>query len=417
MLIGQIITLFGSAILRFALSLYILDFTGSAETFAVLLAVSTLPTILLSPIGGAIADRVNRKHLIVSFDFISFVVTGGLLAFLYAGSGDMVIIIGAVMTILALVSTFYHPTVQASIPLLVEEDKLMKANGAVSGIGAITNFAGPVLGGLIYGFAGIEFIVAVTCASFLIAAIIELFIRIPFFKEARVQGMLKTIGSDLAIGFRYIHKENPFLLKIIMIAALINLFITPLFLVGIPYVIKVLMHMEDQYFGYTQGGISLSMIVAAAVIGFVAGKIRINNLYLYFLGSGIIFLPMAFAIYPSWLGGDQQPIIAYLVFSLCAMLIMFVITLVNIFFTTLLQKKTPNALLGKVMAILFAISTCAVPIGQVVTGTLIDKFTNNMYILVILIGMITIIISLVMKKLLSSSSENSTTQDTVTTQV
>lgn len=97
--------------------------------------------------------------------------------------------------------------------------------------------------------------------------------------------------------------------------------------------------MEDQYFGYTQGGISLSMIVAASVIGFVAGKIRINNLYLYFLGSGIIFLPMALAIYPSWLGGDQQPIIAYLVFSLCAMLIMFVITLVNIFLLHSCRKR------------------------------------------------------------------------------
>ena len=126
---------------------------------------------------------------------------------------------------------------------------------------------------------------------------------------------------------------------------------------------------------------------------------------------------MAIAIYPSWLNGDHQPVIAYLLFSFCAMLVMFVITLVNIFFTTLLQRQTPNALLVKVMAILFAISTCAVPIGQVMTGILIDKFTDNMYILVILIGAITMVISLVMKRLLHFTNEASKSQDSVPSQV
>lgn len=391
--------MFGSSILRFALSLFILDLTGSAEIFALLLAISTLPTILLSPIGGVIADRMNRRNLMVLFDLISSMVTGSLLVFLYL-SQDMVPLIGIVMTILALVSTFYQPTVQASIPVLVEEKDLIKANGAVSGINAITNFAGPVLGGLLYGFTGIKMIVGITFICFLIAAIIECFIRMPFTPKVRQHGTFKTIVMDLSAGFNYIRKDNPFLLKIILIAASINLFITPLFLVGIPYIVKVLMNMDDQYFGYTQGGISLSMIMAAAAIGWIAGKLKVSNLYMCFLGCGIIFIPMAGAIYPTFLSAGDVPFLEYIVFSLCAMLIMFVITLVNIFFTTLLQQQTPNALLGKVMAILLTISTCAVPIGQIVMGTLMDQFTDRLYILVLAIGFITIMISIIMKKLL-----------------
>ena len=69
MIIGQIISLFGNAILRFALSMYVLDLTGSAAAFGTILAVSMIPTVLLSPVGGIIADRINRRNIMVALDF------------------------------------------------------------------------------------------------------------------------------------------------------------------------------------------------------------------------------------------------------------------------------------------------------------------------------------------------------------
>jgi MFS family permease len=71
--VGQIVTVFGSSLLRFALSLYVLDITGRADLFAALLAVSSIP-MLLAPIGGAISDRFNRKSLMVLYDTICCVV-------------------------------------------------------------------------------------------------------------------------------------------------------------------------------------------------------------------------------------------------------------------------------------------------------------------------------------------------------
>ena len=59
--IGQIISLFGNAIQRFCMSLYILDLTGSAATFSTILAISNIPYILFAPIAGLLADTVNRK--------------------------------------------------------------------------------------------------------------------------------------------------------------------------------------------------------------------------------------------------------------------------------------------------------------------------------------------------------------------
>lgn len=62
MIIGQIVSLFGNSILRFSLSLFVLDQTGSAAAFGGILAVSMIPTVLLSPFGGLLADRVNQAE-------------------------------------------------------------------------------------------------------------------------------------------------------------------------------------------------------------------------------------------------------------------------------------------------------------------------------------------------------------------
>ncbi|MCM3783801.1 MFS transporter [Neobacillus mesonae] len=407
MIAGQIITLFGSSILRFALSLYILDLTGSAETFALLLAISTIPTIVLAPIGGAIADRANRRNLMVIFDFLSFLIVGALALALLNGATS-ILLIGAVMTMLAVVSTFYQPTVQASIPVLVEENKLLNANGIVSGVSALTNFAGPVLGGLLYGISGIQLIVIVTSISFCISAVIEMFIRMPYVKSAVTNGALKTMIADLKDGARYITKGNPFLAKFIVIAAVMNVLITPLFLVGIPYIIKMIMGMNDEYFGFTQGGISLSMILAAIFVGLISNKLKIHNLYLCFMLIGGLFIPMSFAINPLFIGNDSQIFVFYLLFSLCAMLTMFIITIINIFIMTSLQQQTPNLMLGKVMAILTAVSTSAVPVGQILFGSLIDRLQTNVYLLVLMIAAVTIIVGLVTKKVLSVSATSST---------
>lgn len=404
LVICQVITLFGSSILRFALSLYILDLTGSAEIFGLILAISTIPTIFLSPIGGAIADRTNRRNLLVIFDVISSVIVGGLAIFLFAGDTSIVLI-GLVMTLMTIVSTFYQPTVQASIPVLVKQEKLLEANGIVSGVSSITNFAGPVLGGLLYSISGIEMIVIITCISFFLSAVIELFIKIPFEKRVQSYGAIKTTLLDIKEGVAYIVKENPFISKVILIAAALNLFITPLFLVGIPYIIKITLGMSDSLFGLTQGGISLSMVFAAIAIGFISKKLKVNNLYLWFVASGILFIPMALTIYPEFVNNDGKITMQYLIFSLSTMLIMFAITIINIFIITLLQQQTPNLLLGKVMAILTAVSTCSVPVGQVLFGTLIDRFADNIHTLVFAVAIITILLALVTKKLFSTVKE------------
>lgn len=238
MIVGQIISLFGSFILRFTLSLYVLDVTGSAGIFSVILAVSIIPQALLSPLGGAIADRVNRRNLMVIFDFSSCLLIA-VLAILLLLTGELTIpLIGLIMVLLSVISTFYQPAVQASIPALVGDANLVQANGLVTGVQSLANLLGPIAGGILYSLVDIRVIIIVSAVCFFCSAVMEIFIQIPFVKQAREGGLLRSIWIDICTGLRYILKEDSFLLKITLLSAIVNFVFSPLFAIGSPYIVK-----------------------------------------------------------------------------------------------------------------------------------------------------------------------------------
>ncbi|WP_395025907.1 MFS transporter, partial [Robinsoniella sp.] len=263
-IIGQIISLFGSAMLRFALSLYVMDITGREDIFAGLFAISNIP-ILLSPLGGAIADRFNRRNLMVIFDFSSsFVVF--IFILLLAQNGHSILLIGVVMVLLSVISAMYTPTVTASIPQLVEESSLAGANGIVQAVQALSYVVAPVCAGILYGIMSVQALIAVSGAAFFLSAVMEIFIRIPFVKRQSEGAMLKTIGRDMKEGFVFVAKQ-PFILKAMLIAALINFILTPLFVVGGPIILRMTMKSTDTIYGIGMGIIQFANILGALLIG------------------------------------------------------------------------------------------------------------------------------------------------------
>lgn len=394
MVLGQIISLFGASILKFALSLYILDMTGKAEIFATILAVSSIPIIVFSPIGGAIADIFNRRNLMVIFDFSSSVAVLILSLFLFNDNGS-ILLVGIIMTILSVISTMYQPTVQSSTPILVDDEHLINANGIVAGVASLTNIAGPVLGGVLYGILGINAIVVISCISFFLSAIMEIFIQIPFVKQEQTGNIIKTIFIDIKDGIIYICKENRFTLKILFLAMAINLVLSSMLIVGIPYIVKITMEANNFLYGVAEGAISFSSLIAAVSIGIFSKHLKITNLHISFIICALIFIPMAFSVYPFILNtGFTVP---FLIFIVSSMLIFFTTTLISIYAITIIQLKTPNELLGKVMAILFAGTSVAMPIGQVIYGRLFDLLTDKVYVIIIGVGFVTLLIAFASK--------------------
>ncbi|WP_459503220.1 MFS transporter [Bacillus sp. C1] len=400
MLFGQIVSILGSALLRFALSLYVLDITGRADIYATLYAISSVP-FLLAPLGGAIADRFNRRNLMVIYDLISSAIIFFLMVLLSAGNVS-VIFIGTVMVLLSIISSMYAPVVMASIPLLVAEKKLEQANGIVNGVQALSNVAAPVLGGVLYGMVGLKVLVMISCIAFFFSAIVEMFIKMPFVKRVQDEHIVPTIIKDMKGGFSYVVKQ-PYILKSMIIAALLNLILTPFFVVGGPIILRVTMQSSDTMYGVGMGLIDLATILGALSIGFFAKKMQMKTVYKWLLIIALLIVPMAISIMPSVLEVGYYP--SFVLFMLCAVLIAMIMTIISIFVITFVQKKTPNENLGKVMAIITAVAQCMAPIGQVIYGVMFETFSFRVYLPILFVSLLVIVIALVTKKILQNEGE------------
>lgn len=120
--IGQIISLFGNAILRFALPLYLLKETGSSIIFSIVIGTSFLPIIVLSFLGGVLADRLNKRNIMVVLDFLTAVI----IIIFYILLSKVPIIPLFICTIMLLygITGTYQPTVMASIPVLLKKSDI-----------------------------------------------------------------------------------------------------------------------------------------------------------------------------------------------------------------------------------------------------------------------------------------------------
>ncbi|MFV0556691.1 MAG: MFS transporter [Lactovum sp.] len=177
LLLGQTLSLFGNGILRFTLPLYLLKITGSASIFGMVTAFSLFPIILVLPIAGILTDRLNKKKLMITLDFLTAFI---LLIFVFLlNQVNFLFLLMMIMLFLYTINAFEQPAVQASLPLILDEDKLVKGNSVISGLNAISQILAPVLASFIFTIYGIYLILYTSILCFFITAILELFLEIP----------------------------------------------------------------------------------------------------------------------------------------------------------------------------------------------------------------------------------------------
>ena len=372
MVIGQIISLLGNAVLRFALPLQVLDATGSAAAFGGVLALSMVPVLLCSPLGGVLADRVPRQRIMWGLDFFTAALVAGY-GLLFAG-GHSVAAVGGMMVLLSAIQALYQPAVQASIPVLVAEEHLPAANGVVAQVQALSSLLGPILGGILYGWVGLAPIVWVGAACFFGSAVMELFLRIPFHRREDGSAPLAAMGRDLRDAGVFLVREQPGLLRVLALIALINLF-----LVGLPYLIKITLGLSSQLYSFAEAALSLGSILGGMLSGAALGRTGLRGAWRFLLGTALSLLPIALALV---LG--LPPLAAYGVILAAVLAGMACAMLFTVAAQTYLQRATPPHLLGKVAAFVSAISTCAMPLGQALYGVLFQAFQARAWVVVLL---------------------------------
>ena len=155
--------------------------------------------------------------------------------------GHDIWVIGGLLVVLSVLATFESPTVQACIPQMLSGYDLMRGNAVVSQIQAIAGLITSFLGSLVYATFGLTPVLWGTVVCFFLTAVLERFIRLNFQKVEGTQTVRKIIREDFAVSLRFLSREQPDSLKLLLLAALASLFVTGTGVVGFPYLVRTLL--------------------------------------------------------------------------------------------------------------------------------------------------------------------------------
>ena len=397
--IGQIISLFGNAILRFALPLYLLRETGSSALFGMVTACSFAPMVVLSMIGGVLADRVNKRNIMVGLDFCTAVLI--LIFYLSLGKLPTVPLFIAVLMLLYGISGTYQPSVQASIPLLVSSEKLMAGNAVINQVNTLSGLLGPVIGGIMFGMWGIYPILILSIGCFAFSAVMEIFIHIPHEKRVRESGILTVVGNDLKESYQFVKAEKPIFFSVVFLISIFNLILSSVMIVGTPILITQVLKMSDTMYGFTQGALALGGLCGGILTAAIAEKLKLKNSYILLLvcaaSVALMGISLVFHI---------PAILSYWAITLMSFTAMGASTLFVVQIYAMVQEQTPPQLVGKIMAALISIAMCGQPIGQAIYGVLFDIFESRTWIVLIVAAVAAFLIALYSKKIFSQLEDS-----------
>ncbi|MEG2176954.1 MAG: MFS transporter [Oscillibacter sp.] len=389
--LGQIISLFGNAILRFALPLYLLRETNSPALFGLVTAGAFLPMIGLSFLGGVLADRVNKRNVMVALDFLA---AGILLTLLCSlGKFPLVPLLMVDLMLLYGISGVYQPTVQAAIPALVAGEDVLSASAIVNQVGSLAGLLGPILGGLLFGAFGIRPILVIGGGCFAASAVMELFIRIPFVRRADGRGVLAILRSDFHDSAAYLRHQKPILMQIIGLIALFNLVLTAMLVVGMPILIVETLRLSDALLGLSQGILALGGLCGGLLTALFSKKLKLSHAHLLLLlcslSVGVMALPLLLGMNPS---------LCYVVLTAGFFVIMGLATMFSVQMIAVVQTETPPELVGKVIALMLSVALCAQPVGQAVYGLAFGRFPNQPGVILLCVALVSAGISLASRR-------------------
>ena len=261
----------------------------------------------------------------------------------------------------------YQPAVQASIPLLAAAEQLTSANAVINMVNTLSALLGPVIGGVLFGAFGIRPILWVGIFCFFLSAVMELFIRIPHSPRAAAGGVLSTIRQDLEESWRFIRREKPVFLSVMLVLALFNLVLSAALLVGIPVAVVQVLGMSDSRLGLTQGAMGLGGLFGGLLTACLGARLPLRRGGAVLLAASLTAAGMGAALLPgvpALLGWWGVTAMSFAVMVLSTMLV--------VVLSAAAQGQTPPELLGKVMAFIMAVSNCASPVGQAAYGALFE---------------------------------------------
>lgn len=357
-LVGQGFSLLGSGLVQFAIIWWLTRETGSAVVLSVASICGLVPMILISPFAGAVADRINRKTVLILADSAIALVT-----LLMAGLFQLGLLhIGFIYLLLALRSVgsaFHQPAFEAAMPQIAPSEHLVRVNSGMQIIRSGVNLVSPLLGAILIESFALPLVLMIDCATALIAILLLLPVRIIDVKQPDAHpASLRVFMQDMRAGFQYIRRWRGLSILIISFA-LSNFLLSPL--------VTLMSLVVSRHFG--GGAREYSFVEMSLAVGVVLGSLsltvwgglrrRILNIN---LGQILCGLTLALA-------GFLKPE-GYGLFLACMLVCGFGSTYINAPAMAIVQSRVDPDMLGRVMSLVGTLCMAAMPLSLVLAGPL-----------------------------------------------
>jgi MFS transporter, DHA3 family, macrolide efflux protein len=357
---GQLVSSVGSRLSTFALGLWVLRTTGSTTQFAMIYMAMAIPSIFASSLAGPLVDRWNRRRIMLACDALAALTMLSLAVSL--ASGHMVIgYIYVAVGINAVLDSFRSPAFMASIPLLVAQEQLPRANALVQTGEATAAIVGPLLAGMLVSWISFRGVLIIDASTFLVGVLTLTMIAIPNV-AINVHEAGNNILREAVIGWRYVRQRagllgllevygfNHFIFAVVsvLIAPLLLSFTTPA-MVGVQYAVGGA--------GLLAGGAAMTMLGGH--------KKRITGVLLYTALGGLCIV--ATGLRPS-----------FTLIAVAGFLLFTMMPVVDASNTSLWQSKVPSELQGRCFASQQLLLNLAMALGFSIAGPLADHVFEPM---------------------------------------
>lgn len=370
--IAKTVSIFGSSIYNFALGLYVLQITGSALNFAITLILGTIPMIVMNPFAGVIADRVDKKKLVVCMDLLS----GCLLITVYIVSsyyGLNLFIIYTTTFLMTGFTTFFGIGLEAAKPNIVSKERLMSLNSISKIIDSISLILGPMLGGIVFAVFDMKIFIIINGISFILSAISILFINFKLCEQnINEECSIREIHfiKDIKEGCSYLMKRES-LKNTFRILISLNFFLGFAVTVPLPYIINTVLNLSSKQFGLIQGTFPIGMIVGAIIVKKITNRFSYSNLLkkisfmvaIFMIVSGVPVLCKSI---------EMNNIVFVPMYCTIMFFLGLMIVLIDIPLIYFMQKEIPDEYRGRVLSIGLSLGKMMQPIALILSGLLLN---------------------------------------------
>ncbi|MEV0425772.1 amino acid adenylation domain-containing protein [Micromonospora sp. NPDC050495] len=350
---GQAISMIGNELSAFALGVWAYQRSGRVVDLALVVLLARVPAMLLTPVGGALADRVDRRRIMLCCELASGAAMA-LLAVLVAVQRLDLLAVCAIVGVTSLATAFHQPAYLAAIAQLVPKPYLPQANGLATIGGGLGTVLGPILGGVLMGLSGLTSVVVVDVATFAIGVGTLMAVRFPnrlFFTRP------EPFGKALAGGLLFVLRRRP-LLVMIGYFAVVNYFTAVMWVALTPLVLSI---GSPAHLGLVSATGGIGAAIGALVVAWWGGTARrATGMVAFVIGSGVGVLLMG--VWPS-----VAVIAAGLFLRLASM------SIGNAHWLSIIQTKVGQQLQGRVLAINVMLATAMQPLGFLTAGPLADQ--------------------------------------------